>query len=53
MAYSDAVKKEAKRLYLSGFSCHDVAAKMNVNPDTVFNWRKKFLWKFVDRKSVV
>ncbi len=44
MAYSDAVKKEAKRLYLSGFSCHDVAAKMNVNPDTVFNWRKKFLW---------
>lgn len=44
MAYSESVKKEAKRLYISGFSCHDVASKLNVNPDTVFNWRKKYQW---------
>ena len=44
MAYSETIKKEAKRLYLSGFSCHDVAAKMNVNPDTVFRWRTRYKW---------
>lgn len=44
MAYAEAIKKEAKRLYLSGFSCHDVAAKMNVNPDTVFRWRARYKW---------
>ena len=44
MAYSDNVKKEAKRLYLSGHSCNDVAEKLNVNPDTIFRWRTCYDW---------
>ena len=44
MAYSENVRTEAKRLYLTGFSCHEVAAKMNVTPDTIFRWRKKHKW---------
>lgn len=44
MAYSETIKKEAKRLYLSGFSCHDVATKINVNPDTIFRWRTRYKW---------
>lgn len=44
MAYSDNVKKEAKRLYLSGFSCNEVAEKLDVNPDTVFRWRTRYKW---------
>ena len=44
MAYGEAVKKEAKRLYLSGFSCHEVSAKLNLNPDTVFRWRNTYKW---------
>lgn len=44
VAYAESVKKEAKRLYLAGFSCNDVAAKMNVNPDTIFRWRARYRW---------
>ncbi|MDO5562793.1 MAG: terminase family protein [Synergistaceae bacterium] len=44
MAYSENVKKEAKRLYLAGHSCNDVAEKLNINPDTVFRWRARYDW---------
>jgi phage FluMu gp28-like protein len=44
MAYSEAIKKEAKRLYLSGFSCHEAAEKLNINPDTLFRWRNVYKW---------
>ena len=36
MAYSENVKKEAKRLYLSGYSASEVADRLGVNPDTIF-----------------
>ena len=44
MAYSENVKKEAKRLYLSGYSCNEVAEKLNINPDTVFRWKARLDW---------
>lgn len=44
MAYSENVKKEAKRLYLSGYSCNEVAEKLNINPDTVFRWKARLNW---------
>ncbi|WP_281680143.1 terminase large subunit domain-containing protein [Synergistes jonesii] len=44
MAYSENVKKEAKRLYLSGYSCNEVAERLGVNPDTVFRWRGRYKW---------
>lgn len=44
MAYSENVKKEAKRLYLSGYSCNETANKMNINPDTIFRWRTRYKW---------
>lgn len=44
MAYSENVKKEAKRLYLSGYSANEVAERINVNPDTVFRWRARYKW---------
>ncbi len=44
MAYSENLKKEAKRLYLSGYSCNEVAEKLNVNPDTTFRWRSRYKW---------
>ncbi|MCQ4765377.1 terminase large subunit domain-containing protein [Cloacibacillus evryensis] len=44
MAYSENVKKEAKRLYLSGYSCNEAAEKLNLNPDTVFRWRNRYKW---------
>lgn len=44
MAYSENVKKEAKRLYLSGYSCNEVAERLSVNPDTVFRWRARYKW---------
>lgn len=44
MAYSENVKKEAKRLYLSGYSCNEVAGRLGVNPDTIFRWRGRYKW---------
>ena len=44
MAYSEAIKREAKRLYCSGWSCNEVAEKLNLNPDTVFRWRARYQW---------
>lgn len=44
MAYSESIKKEAKRLYLSGYSCIEAAQKLNVNPDTIFRWRARHKW---------
>lgn len=44
MAYSENVKKEAKRLYLSGYSASEVAEKLNINPDTIFRWRARYKW---------
>lgn len=44
MAYSETIKKEAKRLYLSSFSCNDIAEKLSINPDTIFRWRNSHKW---------
>ena len=44
MAYSENVKKEAKRLYLSGYSASEVAERLGVNPDTIFRWRARHRW---------
>ena len=44
MAYSESVKREAKRLYNSGWSCSETAVKLNISPDTVFSWRKQYKW---------
>ena len=44
MAYGESVKREAKRLYCSGWSCNEVAEKLNINPDTVFRWRARYQW---------
>ena len=44
MAYSENVKKEAKRLYLSGYSASEVADRLGVNPDTIFRWRARYKW---------
>ncbi|MDR1873547.1 MAG: terminase family protein [Synergistaceae bacterium] len=44
MAYNEKTKKEAKRLYSSGWSCNEIAEKLDVNPDTVFAWRNRYKW---------
>ena len=44
MAYSEKIKREAKRLYNSGWSCNEIADKLDINPDTVFDWRKRLKW---------
>ena len=44
MAYGESIKREAKRLYCSGWSCNEVAEKLNLNPDTVFRWRARYQW---------
>ena len=44
MAYSETIKREAKRLYHSGWSCAEIADKLDINPDTIFAWRKQYQW---------
>ena len=44
MAYSEKIKKEARRLWLSGYSSIDVAEKVGCNPDTINDWRVRYRW---------
>lgn len=44
MAYSAETKREAKRLYYVGLSPDEVAAKLKINPDTVYRWKRQEDW---------
>ncbi len=44
MAYSKEIKAHARRLYIGGRSCNEIAQELDINPDTIFTWRKKNDW---------
>ncbi len=52
MAYSEAVKQQAKRLYRQGFSCNEIAEKLDVNPDTIYRWRNDRHWDEADDDTI-
>lgn len=53
MAYSEKVKKEAQRLWLSGHSALEIAAKVGCNPDTINAWRHRYHWDVGEADSSV
>jgi len=45
MAYSKKIRDNAARLYRQGHSCEEIAAKLKINAETLYRWKKSENWE--------